>query len=204
VNVYKLMGDSMEKRWARFYPTSVVTLPTNPLDEAAFFEAHPRIAIERDIALTPIKSKAALSDFSFMATQPIFSERARTAFAEHMEGLGNWIELDCTEGRYSLFFLTNIVDALDEAGSSIARFGDGTRVMRIASHAFLPEKVRGQVIFTLPQLIRSHPLVTDEFVKVVRKFQLTGFLFEPLWSAEKGSSPSDIKDWEKPRLTGLV
>ncbi|MCY7315097.1 MAG: hypothetical protein LH480_05605 [Rubrivivax sp.] len=84
---------------------------------------------------------------------------------------------------YWLFYITNVVDALDEEQSELVRFRDGG-VMRIASYTFKPEAVRDQWLFTLPQRPGCNRCVTDRFVDLVREHQLTGFGFKLLWSDE--------------------
>jgi hypothetical protein len=41
-------------------------------------------------------------------------------------------------------------------------------------------------------------------VDIVREHQLTGFSFLRLWNSEAGPEPLEgVKDWLKPRVTGL-
>jgi hypothetical protein len=205
MNVYDMKADGGGK-WVWFFTKDKLVIPLDSVDEAAFFETHKRIAVRRNTDNVEKGSKQALADCSNVSYSghPVFSERSKQVFAPYLEGLGEWIALDFDEAPYWLFWITNVVDALDESNSTVLRFSDDpNRVMRIAQYAFKPDIVGKQFLFTLPQRPGSNRLVTDTVVDLVRKHQLTGFMFERLWSSETGSTPSNLKDWEKPRITGL-
>jgi hypothetical protein len=202
MNVYDMRAYRKDATWAVFCFKGGITVPLGWCNHETFFNAHPRIAIERDLEYRSKKSR--LPDFTDYGGHCIFSERARAVFASKLEGLGRWIELDFDEAPYFLFFLTNIVDTLDEGKSEIVRFTNSEKVMDIDRYAFLPEKIRGQFLFTLPQRVRSNRLVTDDFVDLVRQHQLTGFSFLPLWSSQAGSAQlRGVPDYEKPYFAGL-
>jgi hypothetical protein len=175
-------------------------------EHEAFFDAHPRIEIDRNTDSTPRGSKARFGDFSNLShdSYPVLSSRAKQVFEPHLKDLGRWVELISDEATYWLFVITNVVDALDVPKSKIAYFPSTPgKVMGIDSYAFKPEAVQDQFLFTLPYQPRRDRLVTDRFVDVVRQHRLTAFQFELLWSSDKGPTPTGLKDWEKPRITGL-
>jgi hypothetical protein len=207
MNIYQLQPSSDDNpKWVRFYTKHGLALPMLSHEHEAFFDAHPRIEIDRNTDSTPRGSQARFGDFSNVShdTYPVFSDHARNIFAPHLEGLGRWVELISDEATYWLFVVTNVVDALDESKSKILYFTDDRKkVMRVASYAFKPEVVQDQFLFTLPYQPRRDRLVGDRFVDVVRKHRLTAFQFELLWSSETGPTPLGLKDWEKPRITGL-
>jgi hypothetical protein len=203
MEIYDMHAES-DRKWVWFFTKNNLALPPHPWEEEAFFNAHPKIAIDRNTEATPRGSSAKLADYSDLNYNgyPIFSERARRIFGPHIDGLGRWIELEYDEAPYWLFWITNVVDALDGEQSELKRFADG-KVMRIVSYAFKPAEVRDQWLFTLPQRRGSNRLVTQRFIDLVHQHQLTGFLFQRLWSSETGPVSSKLKDWEKPRITGL-
>jgi hypothetical protein len=116
--------------------------------------------------------------------------------------LGQWLPLECEEALYWLFNITNVVDALDVGKSKLLYFDDG-QVMRIAEFAFYSEQIKSQLLFKTPQCAGSNNLVTQDFVDLVYQHQLTGFDFKLLWSSEAGSVSSNLKDYERLRITGL-
>jgi hypothetical protein len=208
MKVYELSaeGKAEPPKWVWFFTKDKLVLPRTFEESAQFFALHPRIPIERNHESTPKDSNAVLadcSDINYRKRYPLFSERARTIFEPRLEGLGRWIELPSEEAKYWLFFTTNVVDALDESKSELIHFPSSGRLMEIAAYAFKPEVVKDQFLFTLKQQPGRDVLVTDAFIDVVREHRLTGFMFLRLWSSEAGPEPSDVKDWLKPRFTGL-
>lgn len=203
MNVYDMTADS-NNRWVWFFTKHKLALPADPQEERAFFDTHPKIAIVRNTETQRRPSEAMLADYSNLNynVYPVFSQRAKELLGRHLDGLGRWIELDCPEAPYWLFWITNVVDALDEDRSQIRRFSDGD-VMRIESFTFKPERVRDQVLFTLPQRPGSQRLVTQSFVELVRQHRLTGFRFHLLWSLDGGPVSPKLKAWERPSITGL-
>ena len=75
--------------------------------------------------------------------------------------------------------------------------------MRIAQFGFHPKPLVGQLIFKVPQRAGMYNFVTQDFVDLVHKHRLTGFSFRLLWSEENVAVSSKLKDWERPRITGL-
>jgi hypothetical protein len=206
MKIYDLQPEGRENsKWVLFHTQNQISMPDNFNECTAFFDKHRVIPIDRNADFTPRTSKAKFADYSNLShdVHPVFSERAKRVLEPHLAGLGRWIQLDSDEAPYWLFFITNVVDALDEAKSDVRRFADGKRVMRIASYAFKPEVIRDQFLFTLPQQPGSDRLVTDRFIDLVHEHGLTGFWFQRLWSSERGPEPSGVKDWLKPRFTGL-
>jgi hypothetical protein len=202
MTVYELKAGRDDATWAVFSFEDGLTIPLDWWNHEVFFDAHTRIPMRRELEYRTAKAK--LPDYSDIMGQSIFSERAKAIFAPKLEGLGRWIELPFKEARYSLFFLTNVLDALDEAESKVLYFTDSKKVMRIAKYAFQLPVVQGQFLFTLSQRVRSNRLVTDEFVDLVREHQLTGFSFLPIWSEETGPAQLEgIPDYNKPYFSGL-
>jgi hypothetical protein len=203
MNVYQLTADGTGA-WVRFFTVQGPVVPDNELECKRFFASQPRIRIDRNTESTPRGSKANLGDYSNLGygPEPCFSARAKSVLEPHIDGLGQWLELECDEAPYWLFNVTHKVDALDEANSQLIRFDDG-RVMRIAQFAFHPDRLRGQLLFHVPQRPGGPNLVTQDFVDLVHEHGLTGFSFRLVWSEEGGAVSSKLKDWERPRITGL-
>jgi hypothetical protein len=207
LNVYDMDIEGFaEPAWVRFHTQHNLITLMHPDQEPAFFATHPRIEVDRNTDFTPRESDARFGDYSNLNhnVHPVFSQRAKDLLTPHLQGLGQWIELVSDEAPYWLFFISHVVDALDVPNSKILYFPSTPgKVMRIARYAFHPDAVRDQWLFTLPQMVRSHRLVTDRFVDFVRAHGLTGFEFRLLWSEEQGPVPDDMKNWERPRMAGL-
>ena len=190
MNVYGMGIESGEsgERWVRFYTRNKLALPGIASEEPDFFAAHPRIAVMRNNKNIPRGIKQKLGDYSNLShdVHPVFSERAKRLLAPHLQGLGEWIELTSEhDPTYWLFYITNVVDALDVANSKLIYFPSTPgKVMAIDGYEFKPEAVRDQWLFTLPQRPGCNRCVTDRFVDLVRQHGLTGFEFTLLWSDE--------------------
>jgi hypothetical protein len=202
MNIYELEAASGRK-WVWFFSLDGEALPDYQHSQS-FFASTPIYRIGRNTEATPMSSAAKLGDCSNVGYThyPCLSARAKAVLSSHVDGLGQWLELQCDEAPYWLFNVTHTVNALDEAHSEIARFRDG-RVMGIDSFAFIPEKLRGALMFTVPQCPGTPILATQDFVDLIHQHSLTGFSFRLLWSEENGPVSSKLKDWERPRITGL-
>jgi hypothetical protein len=78
-----------------------------------------------------------------------------------------------------VFNVLNVLDALDETQSEIARFDDG-RIMHVRRAVFKPAVVEGADIFRLPSL-KARTYVSDQFVRAVGDAGLTGLVFSGVW-----------------------
>jgi hypothetical protein len=189
MNIYDMHGESGESAgtWVRFYTRHKLGFPRLAVEERAFFAKHQRIEVMRNNENLPRGTKRQLGDYSNVNNNihPVFSVRAKQLLAPHLEGLGQWIELVSeNDPVYWLFYITNIVDALDVQKSGLAYFKSTPgKVMDIDSYVFKPEAVVDQMLFTLPQRPGSNRCVTDRFVEIVKANGLTGFEFKPLWSS---------------------
>jgi hypothetical protein len=189
MNIFDLHGESSDSgdKWVRFYTRHKLAMPGLSSERSAFFAMHQRIEVMRNNENIPRGTKRQLGDYSNVNNNihPVFSVRAKQLLASHLEGLGQWIELVSeNDPVYWLFYITNIVDALDVQKSELAYFKSTPgKVMDIDRYVFKPEAVLDQMLFTLPQRPGSNRCVTDRFVEIVKANGLTGFEFKPLWSS---------------------
>jgi hypothetical protein len=121
----------------------------------------------------------------FRSDPVVLSRRALDELLPYIGRFGQMLPLAFDECEYSLFNITNVVDALDEAASEVWRFPSSGRIGDIKRYVFKPEAVRDQWIFKIPQRSKGFAFVTDRFVEAVQQAGLTGFGFELLWSDEK-------------------
>ena len=111
------------------------------------------------------------------------ADRARQETGSYLEKYGEFLPLICDEGNYWTFHVTHFVDALDEKASEILRATDDpSLVLMIHKHVFRPEKLKGNLMFKLPQSRGRGPFyVTDPFVDLIRASGLTGIEFKRVW-----------------------
>jgi hypothetical protein len=144
-----------------------------------------RMDSERENLTKPLGDRAGIDA---RHDPPVFSRRALDVLLPYIGRFGQVLPLDFDEWEYSLFNITNVVDALDVQKSELAYFKDGG-FKRVLRFAFNPEAVRDQWIFKIPQHPRMFAFVTDRFVDLVKQHGLSGFGFERLW----GDEPSAAK-----------
>lgn len=206
MNVYNLKdSNEPEGQWVKLEGANGLKTFMHPSELPAFFAAHPRLAAERHREYSPRGSKAKLADMTRLGAfnYPVLSERAKAVFEPHVKGLGTWVPLDFDEAAYWLFRLTDVRDVLDAPASNILHFTDGSGVMRIARPTFRPEAVNDSFMWQIKELPSRHVCVADKALDLVREHRLTGFEFELLWSNKHGALPDGLKNWERPRFTGL-
>ena len=123
-----------------------------------------------------------LSDFPALlsASAPVFSRRAWETLAPLIHDQSEELPFVVRAEDFVLLNVLQIADALDEANSEVMRFSDG-RIMDVERYVFHPDVVSGLTIFKIPQMRRSHVMVTEPFVEAVRGADLKGFDFELLW-----------------------
>jgi hypothetical protein len=111
------------------------------------------------------------------------TDAARQKIGPRLEKYGEFLPLNCDEGKFWTFHVTHIVDALDEEASDVLRAtADPSVVLMIHRHVFRPERFKGDWMFKLPQSRGRGPFyVTDPFVDLIRGSGLTGLKFERLW-----------------------
>jgi hypothetical protein len=111
------------------------------------------------------------------------TEAAREKIGRHLERYGEFLPLECDEGRFWTFHVTRCVDALDEKASEVFRSPvEPSVVLMIRKHVFQPTKLTSDWMFRLPQARgRGEPYVTDPFVNLIRDSGLTGLEFKRVW-----------------------
>jgi hypothetical protein len=203
MNVYDLRkANEPEGKWVSLDVDNGLSTLMPFHDEAVFFAAHPRIKVVRH---EDYPTSARLPDITRLAAfhLPAFSERARAIFEPHLKGLGQWVSLDFDEAPYWLFWLTEVRDVLDPEHSKISYFPDGEKVMHIERVVFRPEVAQAPFMWHVLQQPSQYVCVTDSALELVRQHKLTGFSFELLWNSKHGALRYGLKNWERPRLTGL-
>jgi hypothetical protein len=120
----------------------------------------------------------------FSGSIPVFNRNAVNALSDMLEPNGELLPITCEGEDYFLFNVTRLVNALDEENCDLERFDDG-RIMTIDHYSFFKERLRGEVVFKLPQKPLSWVYVTDPFVLKVNATGLRGFKFPLVWSSDQ-------------------
>lgn len=127
-----------------------------------------------------------IPDFDKLASGGMaFSERGVGALRGFLERAGELLPLEVEGGNsYRAFNLTRWSEALDYERSELKRFSDGG-IMRVVRYEFDPAKVARETIFRIADVGVWHTFVTEEFVRVVQKHELTSFHFDLVWSESR-------------------
>lgn len=110
------------------------------------------------------------------------SSRVLEALGSVLRANGELLPLDCSEAELVIYNPTQLIDALDEAVSSMLRFGDG-RIMMIQRYVFRPDVVTNVDIFKIPNLRVSPTFLSHRFVQEWNRSGLSGLDFKEVWSA---------------------
>jgi hypothetical protein len=123
------------------------------------------------------------SDFPCGSGGLFMTEAAKEKIGSYLKRYGEFLPLRCDEGKYWVFHVTHVVDALDEGASDVLRSSDDPNVvLMIHKHIFQPAKLTADWMFKLPQSRgRGAIYVTDPFVNMIRASGLTGLDFKRVW-----------------------
>lgn len=122
------------------------------------------------------------SDFPWLGSHALIMRRtAVEALRDVLDRHGEVLPLHTEDGVELFVFNAQVIDALDEAHSSITKFPGTDRIMQITRVAFRPLSVRGVDIFRLPHRA-SATYVGARFVERVNAACLRGLEFLPVWS----------------------
>jgi hypothetical protein len=111
----------------------------------------------------------------------IFRPRAVAALGSLLRAHGELLQLLCGGADVVLYNPTRLLDALDEAASSVRRFTTG-RIMWIDRYVFRPAVIEGIDIFKIPNLRVSPTFVSQRFVDLWTTAGLKGLEFKQVWA----------------------
>jgi len=111
----------------------------------------------------------------------ILRRRAITALGSLLRENGELLPLDCPGTELWLYNVTHVIDALDEAASTIDRFPDG-RIILVRKPVFYKDRIKGVDAFKYSHR-RGRPIcVSQRFVDHWHAARLTGVEFKQVWS----------------------
>jgi len=112
----------------------------------------------------------------------ILRPRAVAALGKVLRDYGELLPVPCDNAEVALFNVTHILEALDEAASTIARFRNSDRIMEIEHYAFRESVIGDSIIFKIPCHQSSSIFLTEAFIDLWRSAGLTGLDFTPVRS----------------------
>jgi hypothetical protein len=119
---------------------------------------------------------------------PVFRNRAVEALASLLSTGAELLPLECGEAALQVLNVTAVLDALDEARSSVVKFPTTGRIMKIKTHVFRPEVILGAHVFKVSQMLNGSAFVSEEIVRATDKARLSGVGFRQVWEGEPARS----------------
>ncbi|MDJ0947275.1 MAG: hypothetical protein QNJ30_27840 [Kiloniellales bacterium] len=110
----------------------------------------------------------------------IFKTTAVSVMGSLLRENGELLPLHCRAAEVVIFNATRVLDALDEAASSVERLDDG-RILWVNSFAFCTEAIRNVDIFRCSTLDSREVFVREAFVELWQSAELRGLKFEQVW-----------------------
>ncbi len=114
----------------------------------------------------------------------VLNRKAKDTIGAFLEQYGELLPLACDDGEFWTLNVTCMIDALDEAKSSVMRSNDPGRLLMIHKYVFRPETLENAVIFRIPQYARGSIFVTTPFVELIKSSGLTGLTFKQIWAPD--------------------
>ena len=150
------------------------------------FDGKPRKSEWKPVAVCRVRADqyqaCNASDFPWLGSHAVVMRRAAVdALRDILDSSGEVLPLS-TDDDVELFVLNaRVIDALDEANSSLMKFPGTNRIMRIKKVAFVASAIEGADLFRLPHRASS-TYVSERFVERVKAAGLHGLVFNKVWS----------------------
>jgi hypothetical protein len=111
----------------------------------------------------------------------IFRPSVVEALGPMLQEYGELLPLACSEADVVMYNPTRVIDAFDEAASSVLRFSGG-RIMLIQRHVFRADVVGEIDVFKIPNLRASPTFLSHRFVDRWKASGLKGLEFKQVWA----------------------
>jgi hypothetical protein len=134
--------------------------------------------------LVPVEEDAPCqrSDFPWLGSHAlVLRQEPAMRLRDMLEANGELLPMDGDDGTELFAFNAQVVDALDEERSDVARFSSG-EILEIRKPVFRTEALRDVDIFRLPGR-GGETFVSERFVQRVQEAGLQGLSFLEVWSS---------------------
>ena len=112
----------------------------------------------------------------------IFRGDVAATLGPMLQGVGEFLPLECSEAELVVYNPTQVIAALDEDASALTRFADG-RVMVVKSYAFKTALVADLDAFKILNLRVSPTFVSQRFVDLWSANNFKGLEFKCVWES---------------------
>ncbi|TKD12806.1 imm11 family protein [Polyangium fumosum] len=150
------------------------------------FDGTPRAATWKPIRVRRVRADKRQgfkpSDFPWLGSDALVMRRtAVDALRDILEANGEVLPLSTDDGVELYVLNARVIDALDEANSTLRRIPGTDRIMWIKKPAFFASAIEGIDLFRLPHR-GSSTYVSERFVERVKAAGLRGLDFNVVWS----------------------
>ncbi|MFC9439869.1 imm11 family protein [Nocardia sp. NPDC057030] len=162
----------------------------NDDNERLSFDGVPKLDSWQPMEMESVREEGseAPSDFPWsLSSTLLLKDRAIDVLGPGLGEFGELLPARFSGSRLAVLNVVNVLDALDEEASEIARFESG-EIMMVESHVFRPDRIPARAVFKIPQAVYNGDIFyTDEIVREFEDSGFTGLWFKALWDTERGS-----------------
>ena len=150
------------------------------------FDGKSRASTWRPIAVRRVRADERQacnpSDFPWLGSHALIMRRSAVdALRDILDSSVEVLPLSTDDGVELFVLNARVIDALDEANSSLMKFPGTSRIMRTKKVAFVASAIKGVDLFRLPHRASS-TYVSERFVERVKAAGLRGLVFNKVWS----------------------
>lgn len=110
------------------------------------------------------------------------SDKAYSAIAEPLRGLGDWFDVHSDSKRFKAFHCTNLLNAINVEKCDAEYFLGTNKPMVIRKYVFYPEVIANALLFRNELTPMLDLLCTDQFKQLIEHNHFQGIEFKKLWS----------------------
>lgn len=111
----------------------------------------------------------------------VVSEKCYKLIAPYIKGSVQVLNARSQSEKLYVLNVTKVIDCLDKENSRLKLFPSSGRIMDIEEYVLYQDRLKDAFIFKIPEEVRTHPFVTDEFKKIIEQNDIKGFKFVPVW-----------------------
>ncbi|SHF34408.1 hypothetical protein SAMN05444392_11634 [Seinonella peptonophila] len=114
----------------------------------------------------------------------LFDASTKILLEQILSKTGEFLPIHNHEKEIYFYHLLKKIPALDLEQSIVRRYPSNGEIANFHKLVFKPHLIKDQYLFQIPES-SSRIFVTDQFVKVVKKYQLNGLRFIPVWKSSQ-------------------
>ncbi|OPH60462.1 hypothetical protein BC351_18410 [Paenibacillus ferrarius] len=121
------------------------------------------------------------SDIPYFVGAPVFSKKAVELLGSLINNSVEILPIKFDREEYYIINVVNLLNCIDFEKSEVVKFRSG-RIMKFKKYEFIADVVSNEHIFKIAEMPQHSVFVSEEFRNVVLASNLSGILFEEVWS----------------------